>query len=141
MTPSELGALRGEITARVDAALISARDTQAIAEALSVGRVRPTMREMGNGLVLQALGKDLGNVVLDIARSDESLRHVRPLLEQGRLVASSSLVAEWFDSLVASAVVTRAQADAVIALGHEPAPINELDVRRAAWSAEGDWLL
>jgi hypothetical protein len=99
------------------------------------------MREIGNGLVLETLGLDAGNVVLDLVHSTESLRHVRPLLDQGRLVASSALVGEWLDGLVASAVITRGQADAVVSLGYEPDPVSELDVRRACWSDSGEWML
>jgi hypothetical protein len=122
-------------------AVAAGRDTAALAHAMSAGRTRPTMREIGNGLVLETLGLDAGNVVLDLVHSTESLRHVRPLLDQGRLVASSALVGEWLDGLVASAVITRGQADAVASLGYEPDPVSELDVRRACWSDSGEWML
>lgn len=136
-----LDELREEIVARAPAGLIASRDTQAIADALSVGRVRRTLREIGNGLVLEVLGIEAGNRVLDLVHNTESLRHVRPLLDQGRLVASSALVGEWLDGLVAESALDRGQADAVVALGYEPDPIDELSVRRACWSDAGEWLL
>lgn len=135
-----LDELRAEIVARVPAGLIASRDTQAIADALSVGRVRRTLREIGNGLVLETLGLDVGNRVLDLVHNTESLRHVRPLLDQGRLVASSALVGEWLDGLVAGSALDRGQADAVVALGYEPDPVTEFDVRGACWSPTGEWL-
>lgn len=134
-------ALRAEIIERVPSNVLASRDTQAIADALNEDRVRPTMTEIGNGLVLQTLGLEKGNAVLDIVAGDPLLRHVRPLLEQGRLVVTSNLVVEWFDGLVAAEVVTRQEADAVLALGFEPDPVSEYDVRRACWSDEGTWLL
>lgn len=140
MSESNHLALRSEIAEKVGAEIIATRDTKAIADALSEGRVRPTMREIGNGLVLETLGLEVGNAVLDLVHSDESLRHVRPLLEQGRLVASSALVGEWLDGLVTGAVITRGQADAIVALGYEPDPVTELEVRSACWAGE-EWLL
>lgn len=140
MSGQYLNELRAEIIERVPQAVRDMRDTSTIADALNVGRTRPTMREIGNGLVLETLGFGVGNAVLDIVASDEMLRHVRPLLRDGRLVASSQLVANWFDGLVAASIVTRDQADAVIALGYEPAPVSEVDVRRACWSDAGEWL-
>lgn len=141
MTAAELEALRAEIAGKVGAGVIATRDTQAIANALSAVRVAPTMREIGNGLVLEVLGLDAGNRVLDLVHDTDALRHVRPLLDQGRLVASSMLVRSWLDGLVTPGVITRGEADAVIALGYEPAPVGEIDVRRACWSDAGEWLL
>lgn len=135
-----LQALRAEILERVPAVVRDARNTHAIAVALSDGRVRPTLREIGNGLVLETLGLEAGNRVLDLVHNTESLRHVRPLLDQGRLVASSALVGEWLDGLVAESVLDRGQADAVIALGYEPDPVTEFEVRAACWSPAGEWL-
>lgn len=133
--------LRTEILASVADAIRSTRDTHAIAVALSNGRVRPTMREIGNGLVLEVLGLDAGNRVLDLVHDTEALRHVRPLLDQGRLVASSMLVRGWLDSLVAPGVITREQADAVVALGYEPDPVSEFDVRCACVGDNGEWMV
>ena len=141
MSPQQLQALRDEIAQRVDPSVTASRNTQAIADVLSVGRTRPTMREIGNGLVLEVLGIYSGNDVLDAVASDVNLRNVRPLLEQGRLVASSELVAAWLGGLAASDIITRAQADAVIALGFEPAPVSEFEVRCACWSDNGEWLV
>lgn len=140
MSESKLQELRAEILARVPESIRNTRDTQAIADALSAARTRPTLREIGNGLVLETLGLDAGNVVLDLVHSTESLRHVRPLLDQGRLVASSALVGEWLDGLVAAGVITRGQADAVVALGYVADPVSEFDVRRACWSDNEEWL-
>lgn len=132
--------LLAEIIERVPQAIRDTQDTHAIASAVSEGRTCRTMREIGNGLVLETLGLDVGNAVLDIVHSTESLRHVRPLLDQGRLVASSALVGEWLDGLVADGVINQGQANAVVALGHEPAPVSEFEVRRACWSDTGEWL-
>jgi len=111
-------------------------DTQAIADALSVGRTRPNRREIGNGTILETIGLAAGNELLDVIQSQADFRHVRPLLEQGRLIASSPLVVGTLQSLVGT-VLTQPQADALISLGRDPDPVPEMDVRRAVWHDDG----
>lgn len=133
--------LLDEIRARVSPQVRASHDSEAIAAAVSIGRVRPTSREIGNGLVLETLGIEAGNAVIDLAHNTEALRHVRPLLEQGRLVVSSNLVATWLNGLVAGGVLDEDQAAALTALGYEPAPVTDLEVREACLSRTGEWLL
>lgn len=67
---------------------VAAGDTQPIADILSTGRTRAVPTEVGNGTVLEVLGLQVGNALLDVLLSTEPsspYRHVRPLLEQGRL--------------------------------------------------------
>lgn len=68
--------------------LADPRRDDLIAGILSVGRTRSTPTEVGNGTVLEALGLEVGNALLDVLLSTNPAspyRHVRPLLEQGRL--------------------------------------------------------
>lgn len=112
-------------------------DSQAIADAMSAGRTRANATEIGVGMILATIGLASGNALLDALYSAPDFRHVRPLLEQGRLVVSSPLVADALAVLVAGEVITQGEADALIALGREPDPVAEMDVRRAIWNDDG----
>jgi hypothetical protein len=95
MTEAQLAALaalagRALTEAEIEALgpLVAAGSTQAIADLLSVGRTRSVPTEAGNGTVLEVLGLEVGNALLDVLLSSNPAspyRHVRPLLEQGRL--------------------------------------------------------
>lgn len=127
-------ALKAEISARCSAALIASRDTQAIADTLNIGRKRPNnKREIGNGTILETIGLVAGNALLDVINNAPDFRHVKPLVEQGRLLIGSKLVQLTLQSLVGT-VLTQGQADALCALGFEPDPVSELDVRIAMGS-------
>lgn len=122
----------------LDPALLAGQDTAAIAAALSVDRTRPSGVEVGNGLVLETLGITAGNAFLDVIYNVPDFRHVRPLVEQGRLNISSPLVQATIQSLV-PAVLTQPEADALCNLGCVPDPVDELTVRRLCWSDAGVW--
>ena len=119
-----------EIQTKCDAKLIASRDYEAIAAAISVGRVRPNAQEIGNGLVLEVLGLAAGNAFLDMINSVADFRHVRPLLEQGRLRIGSPLVKATLTGMVPS-VLTAAQAKALLALGMEDSPVSPARVANA----------
>ncbi len=112
-------------------------DSQAIADAMSVGRTRANSVEVGVGLILATIGLVSGNALLDALYAAPDFRYVKPLLEQGRLVVSSPLVGVALAGMVAAAVITQAEADALVALGQEPDPVAEIDVRRAIWADDG----
>lgn len=106
------------------------RDDGAIAAALSVGRTKLVPTEIGNGSILETIGLAAGNALLDTIAAVPDFRHVKPLLEQGRLRVDSALVRGTLDSLV-PAVLTQAQADALKALAVKPDPVSANDVARA----------
>ena len=122
------------------AELRASRDTQAIAAALSVGRTRPSTREIGNGTILEVLGLAAGNALLDAINNAPDFRHVKPLVEQGRLIVGSPLVAVSLAGMVSGKVITQADADKLLAIAVEPDPVSEFDVRRAVWSDAGEYL-
>ena len=122
--------LLAEIQAKATAEQIAARDHAAIAAAVNVGRVRKNSREVGNGTILETLGLTAGNALLDVINSVADFRHVKPLVEQGRLVISSTLVQATIQSLVGT-VLTQAQADALIALGYDADPVSPAQVAAA----------
>lgn len=143
MTPEHKTALEGLLgraltqqeTLGIDA-LLPDRNDVAIAAILSVGRTRPNQREIGNGTVLEALGLAAGNAFLDVINNDTNFRHVKPLLEQGRLLIGASLVAATVQAFVPG-VLTQAQADALLALGRDADPIHINTVSDALNAAEG----
>ena len=122
------------------AELRASRDTQAIADALSVGRTKPSTREIGNGTILEVLGLTAGNALLDAINNAPDFRHVKPLVEQGRLIIGGPLVAAALMGMVAGGVITQADADKLLAIASVPAPVSEFDVRRAVWSDAGEYL-
>lgn len=116
------------------------QDTQVIADALSVGRTRLVSMEIGNGLVLSTVGLEVGNALLDVIYNAPDFRHVKPLLEQGRLDISSPLARGALDSLVGVvAGFEQGHANALKALAEAPDPIDEMTVRQACWSIDGVW--
>lgn len=141
----DMAALRAEILAKVDAAIIATQDSQAIADALSIGRTQvatePT--RVGKGQVLATLGMDEGNSFLDVICSNDPVspfRHAKDVLAAGEMDLTMPLVRGMIAAL-APAHLTQDAADALLALGEEPAPVSEFMVRRACWSDLGEWLL
>lgn len=114
------------------------QDTQVIAEALSVGRTRLVPTEIGAGTVLMVLGIAAGNALLDVINAAPDFRHVKTLVEQGRLRIDTNLACATLDSLVPS-VLTAAQAQALKAVAEVADPVDEMDVRRLCWSDDGVW--
>lgn len=138
MTPQ---AIRSAIEASPDLLALAAQgDTQAIAGALSVGRTKTVPTEVGNGTVLEALGFATGNALLDVLYSAPDFRHVKPLLEQGRLRLDSPMAAAALGSLV-PAVLTTEHVAALLSHAKVADPVAELDVRRAIFADDGALLV
>ena len=112
-------------------------DTQAIADALSVGRTRWKHTEVGVGTVIEVLGLAVANPVLDALYAAPDYRHVKPLLDQGRLRLDSVAQVGMLQPLVTGGLLTQAQLDALIARAKEPAPVAEYDVRMAIYNDDG----
>lgn len=87
--------------------LVAARRDGDIAAALSAGRTRLVPTEVGNGTILEVLGLDAGNALMDVINSEPAFRYVKPLVEQGRLRLDSDLVRSTLQSL-AGTVLTQA---------------------------------
>ena len=112
-------------------------DTQAIADALSVGRTRWKHTEIGVGTVIEVLGLAVANPVLDALYAAPDYRHVKPLLDQARLRLDAVAQAGMLQPLVTGGLLTQAQLDALIARAKEPAPVAEYDVRMAIYNDDG----
>lgn len=112
-------------------------DTAAIAAAISADRKKLVHTEIGNGSILQAMGITQGNAVLDFIYTHNDFRHVRPMLEQGRLRLDAAMTLQFLQLFVAQGLCTQESANALIAMAQVPDPIDEMLVRRALWSDDG----
>ena len=129
-----------EIQAKCSAELIASRDFDAIAAAVSIGRTKPSAREIGNGTILEVLGLTAGNALLDVVNTVPDFRYVKPLVEQGRLTVGSALVQATVQSLVPMGVLKQSEADALCALGFDTDPVTALQVNQALVSDDGIWI-
>lgn len=118
--------------------LLTEQDTAKIAAALPP-RVRVERREIGKGAVLTTLGIQSGNALLDAIDADPAFRHVKQLVANGCLDIGDPLTRDTLDNLVPQ-VITKAEADALKALAEIAEPVEEMDVRKACWSDDGEWL-
>lgn len=134
LTDAEVGAIEPHLAARNDVA---------IAGILSAGRTRAAVREIGNGTVLEVLGIEVGNLLLDELSNNSIYRHVKPLLDQGRLRIDSPLVQATLQGFAAGGapILSQAQADALCALGKTADPIHFNVVSNALNIAEGRLVL
>lgn len=122
--------LLSEITTKCPPELVASREHGQIAALVSQGRTRPSAREIGNGTILETIGLQYGNAMLDVIYNTPDFRHVKPLLEQGRLIVGSPLVVATVQGMV-PAVMPQAVADRLLALTVEPAPVSVQEVVKA----------
>lgn len=122
---------RAEILGAFPALTPETRDDGAIAAALSVDRTKLVPTEIGIGLVLETIGLQAGNALLDLIKNTQDFRHVWPLLEQGRLRVDAALVRGTLDALVAASALTAADGEALKNLAVQPDPVTPADVARA----------
>lgn len=123
--------LLAEIQAKCPPELIAAKEHGQIAALVSAGRTKPSGREIGNGTILEAIGLAHGNAMLDVIYNDANFRHVKPLLEQGRLIVGSPLVVQTIQGIVAGGVIPAPAGSALLALTVEPAPVSVQEVIQA----------
>lgn len=138
MTPEQQAALRQAAHSRPDCAeALAARDCQTLAQLLSAGRTCGNDREVGYGTIIDVVGIIAGNQLIDFIQAQPDMRHVRPLLEQGRLRIGSQLVQQSLQSFVGAGAVTQANADALCALGLQPDPLTAQQVGEALFHPGG----
>lgn len=112
-------------------------NTQAIAVELSTRDTHKVPFDIGVGLILNTIGLDAGNALLDAIKATASFRHVYPLLEQGRLDLSSPLVEVALDALVQAEVVTSSDKQTLLSLCIRLVEVPESDVKQAIWHDDG----
>lgn len=118
------------------AAPLAARDCAALAVLLSDGRTCSNDREIGYGTILEAIGIEAGNQLIDFIQGQDDLRHVKPLLEQGRLRIGSALVQATLRAM-GDAVIAPADVETLCALGQRPDPLTAQQVAEALFHPDG----
>jgi hypothetical protein len=145
MTPEQI---RAAIAARPELAGVT--DSQALADALSVGRTRLAPTTIGRGQVIIALDLDAGNALLDHLRAVPRFRHVWPLIEAGELRLDLPQTVAMLDSLVGVTLddgtedglpFLESHRSALMTLATRPDPVDEMSVRRAIWADDGTLLI
>lgn len=139
-------ALLDEIRAKVPVDVLKAKDTQAIADALSAGRtkvqkvpiadVQAYLQTNGVWWAIKAAASDSAHpaqsaavAVLDVAGARyENIDTTLPL------------VGQMLGGLVATGVIGQTHMDELMALWVVTDPVSEFDVRRACWADNGDWM-
>jgi len=144
-----MATLRDEIVAKCPPELLATRDADAIAAAVSAGRVRLVETKIGNGELLHTLGPVAGAQLLDAlgqlaASTDPALRpiyYALDLLKRNDLDVSLQSTRGQLDTLATAGVLPAPAVAAVKALAERPDPVGEYDVRRVGWSDDGEWTL
>jgi hypothetical protein len=117
-------------------------DTEAIAAAMSEVRTKPAPFEAGKGEVLNSLGLTVGNAFCDYVDLTPDLRHVKQLLEAGRLRLDTPTTIDMVNGMVDVEIsrgvfFSQENADTLLALAHVPDPVSEFDVRCAIYADDG----
>lgn len=112
-------------------------NASAIAEILSGYAHEKVKTEIGTGLILETIGLEAGNALLDAIKATPDFRHVYPLLEQGRLDLSSPLVEMALTGFVQAGVISTSDMDALIGLCMKPVEVSETLVKQAIWHDDG----
>ena len=102
-----------------------------------MGRTRYVETQIGVGSIIEVLGLAAANPVLDALYASPDYRHVKPLLDQGRLRLDVVAQAGMLQPLVTGGLLTQVQLDALVARAKEPAPVAEYDVRMAIYNDDG----
>ena len=112
-------------------------DTSAIAVELSTRETQKVPFDIGVGLILETIGLESGNALLDAIKATPEFRHVYPLLEQGRLDLSSPLVEIALGMLVQAEVISNSDMQILLSLCIKPVDVPESDVKQAIWHDDG----
>lgn len=137
MTPDQQAELRATAHAsEACAQALASRDIEELARILSAGRTRPSSLEVGNGTILDVLGIEAGNRLLDHIQVAPEFRHVKPLLDQGRLKIGAAPVQAALQSFATEAL-SHEDADKLCTLGRDPDPLTPHDVAAALYEPDG----
>lgn len=147
--------LLAEIQAKCSPELLASRDTEAIAAAVNAGRVRIESRMLSERGVLSALGPTAGDEFLNAleaaAASPDALpvplrgfygaiRRAVGWLKGDGIDVGDPVTRSLLDAMAATGAVNATSAAAIKRLAERSDPVSEMDVRRALWSDDGEWL-
>ena len=106
------------------------RDDGAIASLLSKDRFKIVSTEIGKGKILETLGLEAGNIVLDAIDTLPEFRHVKRLVENGWLNVGSEMVRLAITNMV-PALLNQTEATALLDLAKQPEISTAQDVAKA----------
>jgi hypothetical protein len=117
-------------------------DWQGIADILSAGRTKFVYAPAGKGDIIALTGFEVGNAFCDVIDNDPTFRHVKHLLEAGRMDVSLPLTRMMIQSMVGVQLAegiffTQEHANALYSLSIQADPVNEYEVRRAILNNDG----
>lgn len=120
-------------------------DTEAIAAALSVGRTKVQQKLGGVGVVMEALGPDVGSAVLDgldaLKSVSSPVKWAWVLINRGELDFGSTATRGMIQQLAAGGAIPTDAAIALLAIAEVPDPVDEMSVRKAIFAANGSLLV
>jgi hypothetical protein len=113
-----------------------------IAGILSEGRTKFVSAMAGKGDVITTIGFSTGNAFCDAVDANPSFRHVKHLLEAGRMDVGLPLTRGMIQSMVGAELAedvtfTQEHANALYSLAVQPDPVDELEIRRAVLNPDG----
>jgi hypothetical protein len=127
----------------LDPALLTTRNTDAIAAAVSVGRVSIQSRLIGIGTILATLGA-AGGQFLDglvaIGATDRNVFWAMELIKAGTLDIGMPATRAQVSALAIASPAVAPAVSALLALAEVPDPVTELQVRCVLWDVSGNWL-
>lgn len=117
-------------------------DWDGIAAILSEGRTKFVSAVAGKGDVITMIGFDVGNAFCDVVDANPNFRHVKHLLEAGRMDVGLPITRGMIQSMVGAQLAegvtfTQEHANALYSLAVQPDPVDEIEVRRAVLNADG----
>jgi len=122
-------------------ALVASKDHQAIADALSVGRVEVVRKLGGIGLVLEALGPIDGSALLDALKEMSLLNHPLKwawyLIERGELDFGSPATRAMINEMVATGEMPGAAGAVLKAVAEVPVFVTAAEVEVAMKNDDG----
>lgn len=133
MTPDEI---RAEINS--DPAIKALMpDTVAMSVELSKKKKKYVPTEIGKGTIIEVLGLPAANSVLDAVLSSADYRHVKELLEQGRLRLDVSAKGGLLQPLVTAGIITQEKLDLLCDRSRVKDEVSDLEVRVAVFNDDG----
>ena len=104
--------------------LITNRDDGQLANILYGDKKTLVSTEVGNGLILNTIGLEAGNKLLDYFKEEPLFRYIIPLLEQGRLDVSSGIARAALDQFALAGLISSENAAALKALAEQPVYVD-----------------
>lgn len=111
--------------------LIASRDEAAIATILSTNRTKIVKTLIGKGIIIQEIGLQAANPLLDYIDSSSDFRHIKQLLANGELDISASLARMSLQGMQQAGLISQESCDTLLNLAVVPDTISPNQVAEA----------